>query len=377
MHIPLPFIFLSYIVLLTSSLQCDDDDERMRLVSLRNENAICNDGSRAGFYISSSDVEDDDVWLIHLQGGGWCWSKDTCEIRHSYVPQLMTNSSWSDFYQPKNGSIFSFFRNRVFVPYCSSDGYIGNTDIDGNQFRGRTIIKSIFQQIHDTYNLSQKTVVFSGCSAGGRGVMHNLNLVREQVETYNIDRLIGLVDSGEYIDLPLYNPLSPTAMGSRLRDQALGVVEYLNASISNECASFYPNATENCLMGETAFRTLSSPFIAHSFQFDSYQNSVDFGPTTTPNDIASDASMTSYENNFRARTRKVLLDLAENRSSDEFAFHSSACWHHCNTETSSFSTGFLVNSTSLSDVLMDFLYRNGSRRVMEDCEGIACGGDCS
>lgn len=206
--------------------------------------------------------------------------------------------------------------------------------------------------------------------------MHNLNLVREQVQTYNIERLIGLVDSGEYIDLPLYNPLSPTAMGSRLRDQALGVVEYLNASISNECASLYPNATENCLMGETAFRTLSSPFIAHSFQFDSYQGSVDFGPTT-PNKIASDASMTSYEDTFRARTRKVLLDLAANRSSDEFAFHSSACWHHCNTETSSFSTGFLVNGTSLADVLMDFLYRNGSRRVMEDCEGIACGGDCS
>ena len=210
----------------------------------------------------------------------------------------MTNSSWSDFYQPKNGSIFSFFRNRVFVPYCSSDGYIGNTDIDGNQFRGRTIIKSIFQQIHDTYNLSQKTVVFSGCSAGGRGVMHNLNLVREQVETYNIDRLIGLVDSGEYIDLPLYNPLSPTAMGSRLRDQALGVVEYLNASISNECASFYPNATENCLMGETAFRTLSSPFIAHSFQFDSYQNSVDFGPcllytSPTPRELLK-SRITSY-----------------------------------------------------------------------------------
>ena len=207
--------------------------------------------------------------------------------------------------------------------------------------------------------------------------MHNINLVREQVLMYNIKRLIGLIDSGEYIDLPLYNPLSSTAMGTRLRDQALGVVKYLNATISKECASFYPNAKEKCLMGETTFRTIRSPFIAHSFQFDSYQNSVNFGPTVTPSEIERNASMKSFENTFRDRTRNVLLNLAENRSFNEFGYHSSACWHHCNTESSSFSTGFFVNGSSLSDVLLNFLKNNKTNlRVMESCEGIVCGADC-
>jgi len=358
----------------------------MRLVSLENEDAMCNDDSRAGYYVLSEDSDsdseeeeedDDDVWLIHLQGGGWCWSEETCVIRKGVAPQLMTNASWSETYMFRDQSIFSFFRNRVFVPYCSSDGWIGNTDVDGNRFRGRTIVQSVFEQIHRNYNLENKTVVFSGCSAGGRGVMHNINFVREQVvEEYHAKRLIGLVDSGEYIDLELYNPNSTVAMGSRLRDQARGVLEYLNASISQECALTYPNAKEKCLMGETAFRTIRSPFIAHSFQFDSYQGSVDFGPTT-PSIISSNASMSLYEVNFRARTRNVLLDLAKNRSVHEFAFHSSACWHHCNTESSTFSSGFTVNGTSLSDVVQNFL-KNSSLgvRIMEDCEGIACGKDC-
>ena len=150
-------------------------------------------------------------------------------------------------------------------------------------------------------------------------------------------------------------------MGSRLRDQALGVVEYLNASISNECASFYPNATENCLMGETH---LNGKFTVHctqlSIRFISARSILDLRHRTTLQ-VACDVVAAP-----RARTRKV-LNLAENRSSDEFAFHSSACWHHCNTEHS-FSTGFLVvSSFSCPD---SFSYRNDLRRVMEDCEDI-------
>ena len=49
------------------------------LVRLNDPNAVCIDGSQAGFYVNQS--PDSKVWIVHLQGGHWCYDSASCAAR--------------------------------------------------------------------------------------------------------------------------------------------------------------------------------------------------------------------------------------------------------------------------------------------------------
>lgn len=60
-------------------------------------NAVCNDGSAAGFYLRESPSKSS-VWIVFLEGGGWCWDEKSCSDRS---PSLTSSKSWpaSDNYE--------------------------------------------------------------------------------------------------------------------------------------------------------------------------------------------------------------------------------------------------------------------------------------
>ena len=47
--------------------------------------AVCNDGTRSGYFMRQAlDQNDQFNWLIYLQGGDWCYSQASCEqVRHA------------------------------------------------------------------------------------------------------------------------------------------------------------------------------------------------------------------------------------------------------------------------------------------------------
>ena len=117
--------------------------------------AVCNDGSPGAYYITEAKGHQGhaatrDVWLIFLQGGGWCWDAASCAARHANEPGLMS----SDAYPPARDAtgIFSpdpalspfATANKVYVPYCSSDAFVGNIGKDHASaawhFRGQDLI---------------------------------------------------------------------------------------------------------------------------------------------------------------------------------------------------------------------------------------------
>ena len=94
--------------------------------------AVCNDGTAAGFYYRKGGSDDsgflieDPRWLVFLQGGGWCWDEESCEQRKGIYPNLMSSKTWT-----KNKALSGIFSHdalssplatasKVFVPYCSS-----------------------------------------------------------------------------------------------------------------------------------------------------------------------------------------------------------------------------------------------------------------
>jgi len=204
--------------------------------------ARCNDNSPAIFYFRpASRAADSGKWLINLQGGGSCGSGIACAERWFSVNQNfgMKNMTSEGFPagtvgngilardNPRNP--FATY-NHVFIHYCSSDVWSGTADnavvtgfdfgalARGQQactqeytisFLGRRIFEAVIETLRRNgvpplvFNAQGPPqvmpdlddagfVVLSGGSAGGGGVINNLDLLRD---TLPGPRVVGLSDS--------------------------------------------------------------------------------------------------------------------------------------------------------------------------------------
>ena len=212
-----------------------------------NQNAFplarCNDNSPAIFYFRpASDAANAKRWIIHLQGGGSCGNGLNCSQRRfsagtNFGVKNMTSVDFpagttdngiferSTPYAARN--LFARY-NQVFVHYCSSDTWTGAAEdvvLTGLDFRhdppiprqytisflGRPIFDAVIETLRrngvpplvylrpgggsqvmpDLDNA--EFVILSGGSAGGGGVIHNLDHLRGILPAAT--RLVGLSDS--------------------------------------------------------------------------------------------------------------------------------------------------------------------------------------
>ena len=56
--------------------------------------AICNDGTTAGYYFQEGLPSSTD-WIIYLEGGMWCWSTASCIARCKATPFECSSSTWT------------------------------------------------------------------------------------------------------------------------------------------------------------------------------------------------------------------------------------------------------------------------------------------
>lgn len=194
---------------------------------LDNSEAVCNDYSRAGYFLER--VDSSAEWLIFLESGGLCYSPATCNARFfkkdkrvSYSPgERPWLENYNEFVNPyvtsmatfnqtlvsgrdlfdSNCSINPFCRyNKILVPYCSSDLWLGNVtssqakshsefraqfnpNSDDFQFafRGRIIFQSVMDELFEIGLFGASDVVLAGSSAGGLGAVNNAQWTRDQL----------------------------------------------------------------------------------------------------------------------------------------------------------------------------------------------------
>lgn len=58
--------------------------------------AVCNDGSPAAYYIHKG--TDPTRWVVHMQGGWWCWDQYSCQVQHICAFLFLFLSRSSTFY---------------------------------------------------------------------------------------------------------------------------------------------------------------------------------------------------------------------------------------------------------------------------------------
>jgi len=274
--------------------------------------AVCNDGSPAVYYFKPGSGADASHWIIFFQGGGWCSSGPSCALRWSSQHYLMTAKN-APAIMPAGG-IFSIssqinpdFLNftQVYVKYCSSDIYSGNSQqqVDGMtmQFRGHKIVEAILADLEDptlipSPNLKDATqVLVGGSSAGSYGAASNIDWITSQLTWAKVK---GVLDSSWVPPLPDYRTATlQSPPGSA------DYYNYFSAVPDQSCAAANPSQPQVCLSTLQLYPYITTPVFLYAEQHDPTLSQIK--GITNPSDPAQAAYMNQYAASLRQSLQNV------------------------------------------------------------------------
>lgn len=323
--------------------------------------ATCNDGTPTGFYYAPG--TDPTLWLVYLQGGLWCYDQDSCMERAAKGPQQISSSGWTA--TMSQGGIFDSdaadnpfsAANKVFVPYCTSDAWVGDQSSAQTQaaylfnwsFRGRRVLNAVLAAMATEYGLGAAVgapphrLLLGGCSAGSRGAMYLLDSVAASAPPGVA--VSGMLDSPLWINVAPYDPSVPS-----LLDQCQLAYRLFNASaaLPAACLAAYPTTPFYCLMGQYLMPYLSSPYFLNQAQFDSFQLPYNIGGWPT---LSNPAQMT-YADSWQA-SMVLALDALPTPAQSSSTVFSLSCLRHCLTMGPAFWTAHVLN-ISMASALADW-----------------------
>lgn len=169
--------------------------------------AVCLDGSSPAYQFDKGLGKGVNNWLVHLEGGGWCDSIETCR-------QRMTGPKGSSKHMLKRNftAILSnnkelnpnFYNwNRIFVRYCDGSSFTGDVeDVDPDfkiHFRGARIFDAIMEELLTKGMKNASNALLSGCSAGGLASILHCDKFRDMLPMRT--KVKCLSDAGYFIHI--------------------------------------------------------------------------------------------------------------------------------------------------------------------------------
>jgi len=192
--------------------------------------AICNDGSVASYYAEQADYTPGQTIMVYLEGGGACTSAADCTDRctgeegqylcqsHTDPDYVNDDTIWSSD-ESINPALYDSFK--VYVPYCTSDGYSGRRDASdetgGYAFHGKIVVEAVITDLLDQVVGSKSIGQFllTGVSAGAFGTAFNCDKVADMVKAKdpNVD-MRCLFDGLDFIPTEVSEGCDPFEWGS-------------------------------------------------------------------------------------------------------------------------------------------------------------------
>ncbi|EFN84998.1 Protein notum-like protein, partial [Harpegnathos saltator] len=257
-----------------------DDPRSLKRVYLSNRSITCNDGSQAGFYLRKS--QSSKQWIVYLEGGWYCYDHTSCRNRWLRLRHLMTSTQWPDtrdvggLLSPnEDENPFWHNANHVFVPYCTSDSWSGTraTPEGMFSFMGAEVLVQVVRDLIPLGLEGARSLLLAGSSAGGTGVMLNLNrihnLVHHELGLKHVD-VRGVSDSGWFLDRVPYSPNGLASIGAIHKGMDLW-----KSRIPHNCVAKYRTEPWRCFFGYRLYPTLTAPLFVFQWLFDEAQMSVD------------------------------------------------------------------------------------------------------
>ena len=155
--------------------------------------------------------------------------------------------------------------NHVFVPYCTSDCWSGTRAraFGGSRFSfmGALVVRQVILDLLPLGLENATSLILTGSSAGGIGVLLNLNsvksLLHDELRLYHI-AVKGISDSGWFLDREPYlkNQQTVTPVDAVRRGIALW-----QGKVPTLCAAQYPNEPWRCYFGYRIYPFLTGKLL--------------------------------------------------------------------------------------------------------------------
>lgn len=339
--------FLAVFYLYFISTAKTSNELQKRYIS--DSDAICNDNTRATFYIGPQSKE---KWIVFFEGGGICVSLEDCNERYlnqnstmfmtsNVLPDKVTGKDLLSASKHENPTFSEY--THVLVPYCSSDLWLGlntnpkkpfhfvdDSSVENFSFRGQTIFRSVFLDLLQQYNLSDaKEIILAGSSAGGVGVLNHADWVLNHViKSPGLNaKLFTIVDSGWFIDFQ--GSLRAQVNPEFLSFANISLLACMDFSHGHTCC---PSAS--CMISRGYYPS-SVPLLLVSSMFDSFMLREVFERLENEGKTAEDnyGDFLSVVNMYGGEVNGSIT-LNENKASN-VSFFIPACFQHVYLVTSS------------------------------------------
>ena len=176
--------------------------------------AACLDGTAPGYWMRAATGSNASNWVIHAQGGGWCWNEAECAERAKMA--LGSSKDWgstTSCYGQCNGILSSDCTdnpdfctwNHVFVGYCDGSSFSGRVEglHQGLAYRGRPNLDAVLDSLIEKGLGSAENVIFTGGSAGGLTTYLQVDHVASRLP--QVKNVKGLGDAGWFLDAQTWN----------------------------------------------------------------------------------------------------------------------------------------------------------------------------
>merc|ERR1711962_424460 len=233
-------------------------------------NAICNDGSTAVYYVDEEAHRDGQSVMVYLEGGGACYTAQTCSDRcegaeAEYLCEAQTDPVkdfnehvWSKDPTTNPGLHDSL---KVYVPYCTSDGYSGrrpaSSETGGYAFFGKAVVEGLVEDLLEKVIGSNSIRQFTlmGVSAGAFGVAFNCDAVAAKVKAKDPNADVRcIMDSHDFIPTDVSEGCNPLEWGSLAKT-------YWQGEFDQSCEQANGADSTQCNVFTTYYQQITTPFM--------------------------------------------------------------------------------------------------------------------
>eukprot|EP00040_Diaphanoeca_grandis_P028198 m.162258 g.162258 ORF g.162258 m.162258 type:complete len:518 (-) comp31270_c0_seq1:36-1589(-) len=248
------------------------------LVPQEPRGAACLDGTAPGYWMEKGVGENATRWVLHAQGGGWCWNEAECLARSK--SGLGSSKGWGesttcygecDGILSKNCTLNPDFCtwSHVFIGYCDGSSFSGRVEglHQGLHYRGRPNLDAVLDSLIANQSLAtSEAVVFTGGSAGGLTTYLQIDHVASRLP--NVNAVKGLGDAGWFLDALTWNGANVS------RTEFSYAYNMWNSSTGVNDACVAANAGDEgwrCIFAQYTYPHITTPTFVAEGAYDSWQ----------------------------------------------------------------------------------------------------------
>jgi len=372
----------------------------MNIIYLKNAaattGAVCLDGTPAAYYFKAGSSINSTKWMIHIQGGGWCYSEEDCARRSetdigSSAKMNVTVEYGGIMSENKTINPEFYDWNHVFMAYCDGASFAGDLAdpirVNGKliYFRGYRNLKAIMNDLLHERGMNKATeVLLCGSSAGGLAVYLHADQIGEMLPG-SVHRYKAIPFSGVFLDhpnaenIPVYTP----------QIQKVFSMQNCTAGVNVRClVSKSPRYMHLCMMAEYTMQHTETPLFVMNSAYDSWSTECILGsePVVEPTILNGNCSavpgwyncelnhsqctqnqwaqIEQWGNDYSDRIENNAAVLADGNGIYEYS-----CHRHC-AELGHWDT-ITVQGTVMRDALIKWYYSKNepaSKHTYKDCK---------